>query len=242
MSLRRGKLHLLDPGGEERPGVVRARGPPRGGTVRSGRGAPGRRAPRSSRRRATRASPRLRRLGATAKPWFWLVTRTRPVARSSTGWFAPRWPNGSLKVERPVASASSWWPRQTPRSGTRPSSSRTVAVSSVERLRVAGAVREDDAVVARRACRRRRRAGRRSRRPRPRRAGAGSSAWCRSRRPRRAASRVENAYGDSVETARGERLAGHRRLAAGRRERLVDARCRRRRARPAARRARAGGG
>ena len=27
--------------------------------------------------------------------------------RSSTGWFAPRWPNGSLNVSRPVASASS---------------------------------------------------------------------------------------------------------------------------------------
>jgi len=27
---------------------------------------------------------------------FWLVTSTRPVAWSSTGWLAPRWPNGSL--------------------------------------------------------------------------------------------------------------------------------------------------
>ena len=36
--------------------------------------------------------------GTTANPWFWLVTSTRPVARSSTGWFAPRWPNGSLNV------------------------------------------------------------------------------------------------------------------------------------------------
>jgi hypothetical protein len=31
--------------------------------------------------------------GSTAKPWFWLEIRTRPVARSRTGWLAPWWPN-----------------------------------------------------------------------------------------------------------------------------------------------------
>ena len=36
--------------------------------------------------------------GTTAKPWFWLVTRTRPVRLSSTGWLAPRWPKGSFVV------------------------------------------------------------------------------------------------------------------------------------------------
>src|SRR5205085_2897667 len=74
---------------------------------------------------ASRAS-----LGATAKPWFCEVTSTRPLARSSTGWLAPRWPNGSLKVSRPSACPSSWWPRQMPNTGTRPSRPRTVAVSS----------------------------------------------------------------------------------------------------------------
>src|SRR5215217_9120118 len=45
---------------------------------------------------------------ATAKPWFWTVTSTRPVATSRTGWFAPRCPNGSLNVSCPSASPSSW--------------------------------------------------------------------------------------------------------------------------------------
>ena len=124
-----------------------APGPPPGGTAPTARAARGSRGPRRCRRRATRASRPVAPQGSTAKPWFWLVTSTRRVARSITGWFAPRWPNGSLKVARPVASASSWWPRQIPSTGTRPSSSRTVAISSYERLRVAGAVREHDAVV-----------------------------------------------------------------------------------------------
>ena len=47
---------------------------------------------------------------------------------SRTGWFAPRWPNGSLNVSRPSARPSSWWPRQMPKSGTRPSSPRTVSI------------------------------------------------------------------------------------------------------------------
>ena len=66
--------------------------------------------------------------GATAKPWFWAVTSTRLVPVTRTGWFAPRWPNGSLNVSRPRASATSWCPRQMPKSGTRPSSPRTVSI------------------------------------------------------------------------------------------------------------------
>ena len=46
------------------------------------------------------------------------------------GWFAPRWPKGSLKVSCPVARPSSWWPRQIPKTGVRPRRSRTTAVSS----------------------------------------------------------------------------------------------------------------
>ena len=53
--------------------------------------------------------------GATAKPWFCAVTSTRFVPVTRTGWFAPRWPNGSLNVSRPSASPTSWWPRQMPK-------------------------------------------------------------------------------------------------------------------------------
>ena len=76
----------------------------------------------------------------TAKPWFCTVTSTRPVSTSRTGWFAPRWPNGSLKVLWPSASPSSWWPRQTPNSGTRPSSCADRLDLVDEHRRVAGAV------------------------------------------------------------------------------------------------------
>ena len=48
----------------------------------------------------------------------------------------------------PVASASSWWPRQIPRIGTRPIRWRSVHLLGFERRRVAWAVREQDAVVA----------------------------------------------------------------------------------------------
>ena len=106
-------------------------GRPPGGTAPTGRPARGSRAPRRCRRRARRASPPAPPPGLTAKPWFCAVTRTRPVAFSSTGWFAPRWPNGSLKVSWPLASASSWWPRQMPKTGTRPSSVATVSTCAV---------------------------------------------------------------------------------------------------------------
>ena len=110
-----------------RRGRRAARARPRGGTASTrpaGRGPAG---PRRCRRRATSCvtstAPRPVRL-ATAKPWFCDVTSTRPVSCSSTGWFAPRWPKRSLNVSRPSARASSWWPRQMPKSG-RSSSSMT---------------------------------------------------------------------------------------------------------------------
>ena len=46
-----------------------------------------------------------------------------PVARSFTGWFAPRCPNLSLYVLPPSASARSWCPRQMPKIGFLPRSS-----------------------------------------------------------------------------------------------------------------------
>ena len=42
------------------------------------------------------STPSGRDVSSTAKPWFWLVISTRPVASSFTGWFAPRWPILSL--------------------------------------------------------------------------------------------------------------------------------------------------
>ena len=83
---------------------------------------------------------------STANPWFWLVMSIRPVSRSLTGWFAPRWPNGSLNVSRPTARQSSWWPRQMPQTGTRADELAHRFDDVVERRRVAGAVREEDRV------------------------------------------------------------------------------------------------
>ena len=73
--------------------------------------------------------PRLAARALTAKPWFCEVMSIRPVARSLTGWLAPRWPKGSLKVSRPTARQSSWWPRQIPKTGRLPTSSRTVSTT-----------------------------------------------------------------------------------------------------------------
>ena len=42
---------------------------------------------------------------STAKPWFWLVMSTCPVSRSSTGWFAPWWPNFIFSVRAPDGEA-----------------------------------------------------------------------------------------------------------------------------------------
>src|SRR6202012_1344337 len=55
---------------------------------------------------------------AAAKPWLWLETRTRPVARSMTGWLIPRWPCRRWWVPRPRARARIWLPMQMPNTGT----------------------------------------------------------------------------------------------------------------------------
>ena len=44
--------------------------------------------------------------------------KVRPLAKSVTGWLAPRWPYFSLVVLAPAARADSWWPRQMPKVGT----------------------------------------------------------------------------------------------------------------------------
>ncbi len=141
----RGKL--AHPPFEQRPRVVRPRARLPDGTAATVRAAPDTRALRPCRRRARRASPRATSAASTQKPWFCAVTSTRPLSRSSTGWFAPRWPNGSFDVVKPVARPSSWWPRQIPSTGTRPSELAHDRRLGLERLRVAGPVREEHAVV-----------------------------------------------------------------------------------------------
>ena len=93
---------------------------------------------------------RLGRLGGVdAKPWF--CARDEHAARRALEHRMVRAAVAERQLERRRGrsrGASSWWPRQMPSTGTRPSSSRTVAISSRERLRVAGAVREQHAVVA----------------------------------------------------------------------------------------------
>src|SRR5581483_1177133 len=56
--------------------------------------------------------------GSTANPWFCEVISTRPVARSLTGWLAPRCPNFNLNVRPPNACPKIWCPRQIPKIGT----------------------------------------------------------------------------------------------------------------------------
>src|SRR6185312_6624096 len=65
--------------------------------------------------------------GSTEKPWFCEVISTRPLSRSFTGWLAPWWPNGILRVFAPSARPINWWPRQMPNSGMRASSNSRVA-------------------------------------------------------------------------------------------------------------------
>ena len=108
--------------------------PPRGGTARFAKSSPASPStvPSFSETWLTYSS------ACTAKPWFCTVTSTRPVRASRTGWFAPRWPNGSLNVSSPSARPSSWWPRQMPKSGTRPSSPRTVSIGPCSTARSPG--------------------------------------------------------------------------------------------------------
>src|SRR5204862_254394 len=53
-------------------------------------------------------------LWSTAKPWFCEVRSILSPMTSRTGWFAPRWPNFSLYVFPPIASARIWFPGQMP--------------------------------------------------------------------------------------------------------------------------------
>ena len=76
------------------------------------------------------------------------VISTLPVVRSLTGWLAPRWPRSILRVLPPSASASSWWPRQMPNSGTllvEHALDRRHGVAAGRR-RIARAVRQEHAV------------------------------------------------------------------------------------------------
>jgi hypothetical protein len=75
---------------------------------------------------------------STAKPWFCDVIATWPVAGPATGWFAPRWPNFSLKVFAPSARPSSWWPRQIPKIGFAVGRASIVRIGAGERRRIAG--------------------------------------------------------------------------------------------------------
>ena len=83
---------------------------------------------------------------ATAKPWFCEVISILPVVRSFTGWLAPRWPKGSLKVSRPTAWQSSWWPRQMPHTGRWPTSVADGVDDVAQRGRVARAVGQEERV------------------------------------------------------------------------------------------------
>ena len=129
-------------------------------------------------------------VGSTAKPWFCVVISTCPVSSFSTGWFAPRWPNFSLNVFAPSARPSSWWPRQMPKIGFLPMQVLHGVDGVADRGRVAGAVREEDAVGLVRAAPRRpsRCRARPSPCSRPASGSAGCSTSCRSRWRRRAAS------------------------------------------------------
>ena len=139
-------------------------------------------------RRWVGSTPPGRLSGSTTKPWFWLVISTLPVARSLTGWLAPRWPRAILAVRPPSASASN-----------------LVAEADAEdrlaggdqfpqhrhrifagRRRIAGAVRQKDAVgpVAQHVLGRWRSPAPRSPGSHARRACAGCCAWRRNR-PRR---------------------------------------------------------
>ena len=174
-------------------------GPAPDGTGRTSRAlrSPG---PRPCRRRARRASPRVDCVGETAKPWFWRgdehpvrralehrVVRAAVAERELVGLVAGR--------ERRAAGG-----RGRSRGSARVRSARARRRLVRERLGVAGAVREEDAVVAGELVRvdvvrkdRDRGAG-------PGEPVAGSSACSRSRRPRSA-----RGPRPSRRTARGSR-------------------------------------
>ena len=67
--------------------------------------------------------------GATAKPWFWAVTSTRLEPRDADGVVGAAVAERQLeRLAGRARARASWWPRQMPKSGTCPSSSRTVSI------------------------------------------------------------------------------------------------------------------
>ena len=122
-------------------------GPPRGGTAPSARGAPGSRSPRPCRRRARRASlRRLRRLDREAV----VLARDENMAGPAVEHRMVRAAVAERKLERLVAGRE---PQELvaeadPEDRVSPRRPRTTSTSASQRLGVARAVREDDAVEA----------------------------------------------------------------------------------------------
>ena len=124
---------------EQRRKVARTRARLRVALEAEGRAVGDRRCPAASRRTASGASARTfggSVASSTAKPWFWLEMKTRPVSRSITGWFAPWWPNFIFTVRAPAARPSSWWPRQMPKIGT--PASRNARIASIAYVQGSG--------------------------------------------------------------------------------------------------------
>ena len=94
---------------------------------------------------------RRQRRGSTTKPWFCDVISTLPVVWSSTGWLPPWWPNDSFdgaaaerEAEDLVAEADAEH-----RLAARAQLARR-GDAVVDRGRIAGAVRQEEAVGAER--------------------------------------------------------------------------------------------
>ena len=84
---------------------------------------------------------------STAKPWFWLVMKTRFESRSCTGWLAPWWPNFIFTVFAPAREAEELVAEadaEDRRAGVDDLADGLDRV--VAGLRIAGAVGEEDAV------------------------------------------------------------------------------------------------
>ena len=157
----------------------------------------------------------LRRTGATAKPWFWLVTSTRPVRALDDR--VVRAAVAERELERLVPGRERRAAGGRGRCRARACGRAAPARSRPRRAAAPGRRGRSRAGRrrSRRARRRRRRAGRRSRRRPRRRGGAGSSASRRSRRPRRGRGRSAAAtYGRARRDGLDERAPLHVRLRA----------------------------
>ena len=86
---------------------------------------------------------------STANPWFWHVISTFPVALFSTGWFAPRWPNLSLKVCGAAGQAQKLMPQANAEDRLLAQEFTDRVLGIVDRLRIARPVGEKDAVGSR---------------------------------------------------------------------------------------------